>query len=86
VRRVTFDAGPSVRTPQILAVLAKYHVHATFFRLGKNHVRVPPEMCTRRPRREVGPGPADGNRVGGLSPGRDMYSSGGGTSALPDDR
>ncbi len=41
---LTFDAGPSVRTPQILAILAKYHVHATFFTLGKNHVRVHPEM------------------------------------------
>ena len=41
---LTFDAGPSVRTPQILAILRKYHVHATFFTLGKNHVRVHPEM------------------------------------------
>ncbi|WP_405581954.1 polysaccharide deacetylase family protein [Streptomyces sp. NBC_01190] len=41
---LTFDAGPSVRTPQILAILAKYHVHATFFTLGKNHVMVHPEM------------------------------------------
>jgi peptidoglycan/xylan/chitin deacetylase (PgdA/CDA1 family) len=41
---ITFDAGPSVRTPQILSILAKYHVHATFFTLGKNHVRVHPEM------------------------------------------
>ena len=41
---LTFDAGPSVRTPQILAILAKYHVHATFFTLGKNHVMVHPQM------------------------------------------
>ncbi|MFI0941259.1 polysaccharide deacetylase family protein [Streptomyces sp. NPDC021020] len=41
---LTFDAGPSVRTPQILAILAKYHVHATFFTLGKNHVMKHPEM------------------------------------------
>ena len=41
---LTFDAGPSVRTPQILGILAKYHVHATFFTLGKNHVRVHPQM------------------------------------------
>lgn len=41
---LTFDAGPSVRTPQILAILRKYHVHATFFTLGKNHVMVHPEM------------------------------------------
>lgn len=41
---LTFDAGPSVRTPQILSILAKYHVHATFFTLGKNHVMVHPQM------------------------------------------
>lgn len=41
---LTFDAGPSVRTPQILAILREYHVHATFFTLGKNHVMVHPEM------------------------------------------
>lgn len=41
---LTFDAGPSVRTPQILSILSKYHVHATFFTLGKNHVRVHPQM------------------------------------------
>jgi peptidoglycan/xylan/chitin deacetylase (PgdA/CDA1 family) len=41
---LTFDAGPSVRTPQILAILARYHVHATFFTLGKNHVMVHPQM------------------------------------------
>jgi peptidoglycan/xylan/chitin deacetylase (PgdA/CDA1 family) len=41
---LTFDAGPSVRTPQILAILSKYHVHATFFTLGRNHVMVHPEM------------------------------------------
>ncbi|MYS24631.1 Peptidoglycan/xylan/chitin deacetylase, PgdA/CDA1 family [Streptomyces sp. DvalAA-14] len=41
---LTFDAGPSVHTPQILGILSKYHVHATFFTLGKNHVMVHPEM------------------------------------------
>ncbi|SEO85781.1 polysaccharide deacetylase family protein [Actinacidiphila rubida] len=41
---LTFDAGPSVRTPQILAILRSHHVHATFFTLGKNHVMVHPEM------------------------------------------
>jgi peptidoglycan/xylan/chitin deacetylase (PgdA/CDA1 family) len=41
---LTFDAGPSVRTPQILAILRKYHVHATFFTLGRNHVMKHPEM------------------------------------------
>jgi peptidoglycan-N-acetylglucosamine deacetylase len=35
---LTFDTGPSARTPQILAILRRYHVHATFFTLGKNHV------------------------------------------------
>lgn len=41
---LTFDAGPSVRTPRILDILSKYHVHATFFTLGKNHVMKHPEM------------------------------------------
>ncbi|WP_329176616.1 polysaccharide deacetylase family protein [Streptomyces sp. NBC_01477] len=41
---LTFDAGPSVRTPQILDILAEYHIHATFFTLGKNHVMEHPEM------------------------------------------
>jgi peptidoglycan/xylan/chitin deacetylase (PgdA/CDA1 family) len=41
---LTFDAGPSVRTPQILGILSRYHVHATFFTLGKNHVMVHPQM------------------------------------------
>jgi len=41
---LTFDAGPSVRTPQILHILGAYHVHATFFTLGKNHVLKHPEM------------------------------------------
>lgn len=41
---LTFDAGPSVRTPQILSILSRYHVHATFFTLGKNHVMVHPQM------------------------------------------
>lgn len=41
---LTFDAGPSVRTPQILRILSTYHVHATFFTLGKNHVMKHPEM------------------------------------------
>jgi peptidoglycan/xylan/chitin deacetylase (PgdA/CDA1 family) len=41
---LTFDAGPSVHTPELLGILKKYHVHATFFTLGKNHVRKHPEM------------------------------------------
>ncbi|WP_377267852.1 polysaccharide deacetylase family protein [Peterkaempfera sp. SMS 1(5)a] len=40
---LTFDAGPTVRTPQILSILSRHHVHATFFTLGKNHVRVYPQ-------------------------------------------
>ena len=41
---LTFDAGPSVRTPQILAILREHHVHATFFTLGRNHVMKHPQM------------------------------------------
>lgn len=33
---LTFDDGPSEYTPQILAVLNRYRVKATFFLLGKN--------------------------------------------------
>lgn len=40
---LTFDTGPSVRTPQILKILRRYHVHATFFTLGKNHVLKHPQ-------------------------------------------
>ncbi len=32
---LTFDDGPSPYTPQILDILARYHVRATFFLLGK---------------------------------------------------
>lgn len=31
---LTFDDGPSPYTPQILAILARFHVHATFFETG----------------------------------------------------
>jgi peptidoglycan/xylan/chitin deacetylase (PgdA/CDA1 family) len=48
---LTFDTGPSVRTPQILKILRKYHVHATFFTLGKNHVLKHP-ATTREMARE----------------------------------
>jgi peptidoglycan/xylan/chitin deacetylase (PgdA/CDA1 family) len=36
-RRValTFDDGPSVYTPQVLAILNRYGVHATFFEIGR---------------------------------------------------
>ena len=32
---LTFDDGPSGRTPAILRVLARHHVHATFFVVGR---------------------------------------------------
>jgi peptidoglycan-N-acetylglucosamine deacetylase len=32
---LTFDDGPSLYTPQVLAVLNRYHVHATFFEIGR---------------------------------------------------
>lgn len=32
---LTFDDGPSVYTPQVLAVLNHYRVHATFFEIGR---------------------------------------------------
>lgn len=38
---ITFDDGPSRYTPQILAILKKYHVKATFFMVG--------EMAKRHP-------------------------------------
>ncbi len=38
---ITFDDGPSSYTPQILAILKKYHVKATFFMVG--------EMAKRHP-------------------------------------
>lgn len=38
---LTFDDGPSIFTPQILSILQKYHVHATFFNVGKEAQRYP---------------------------------------------
>lgn len=38
---LTFDDGASVYTPQILAVLARFHVHATFFDTGLADSRYP---------------------------------------------
>jgi peptidoglycan/xylan/chitin deacetylase (PgdA/CDA1 family) len=32
---LTFDDGPSIYTPQVLAVLNHYQVHATFFEIGR---------------------------------------------------
>lgn len=41
---LTFDDGPTeIYTPQILAVLRKYHVKATFFMVG-NEARLYPDM------------------------------------------
>lgn len=33
---ITFDDGPSPYTPQVLRVLSRYGVHATFFEVGQN--------------------------------------------------
>jgi peptidoglycan/xylan/chitin deacetylase (PgdA/CDA1 family) len=38
---ITFDTGPSVRTPQILSILRAHHVHATFFTIGQNVMKYP---------------------------------------------
>ncbi|MDX1900763.1 MAG: polysaccharide deacetylase family protein [Gammaproteobacteria bacterium] len=39
---LTFDDGPSpIFTPQILAILKKYHIHATFFMVGENAKEYP---------------------------------------------
>ena len=32
---LTFDDGPSTYTPQILSILNRFHVHATFFEIGE---------------------------------------------------
>jgi peptidoglycan/xylan/chitin deacetylase (PgdA/CDA1 family) len=38
---LTFDDGPSESTPQILEILARYNVPATFFQIGANVERLP---------------------------------------------
>jgi peptidoglycan/xylan/chitin deacetylase (PgdA/CDA1 family) len=38
---LTFDDGPGPQTPQVLAVLQKYHVAATFFDIGRNAAAYP---------------------------------------------
>jgi peptidoglycan/xylan/chitin deacetylase (PgdA/CDA1 family) len=38
---LTFDDGPSQYTPQILAILQRYGVHATFFSIGQNIAQFP---------------------------------------------
>lgn len=41
VLAITFDDGPSPSTPQVLEILKRYHVQATFFLIGKNIERHP---------------------------------------------
>lgn len=43
---LTFDDGPSARTPEVLDILKKYNVKATFFVLGSN-VALRPELVKR---------------------------------------
>jgi peptidoglycan-N-acetylglucosamine deacetylase len=38
---LTFDDGPSEGTPQVLELLARWNVHATFFQCGANVERLP---------------------------------------------
>jgi peptidoglycan-N-acetylglucosamine deacetylase len=38
---LTFDDGPGPYTPQVLSVLERYHVPATFFEIGENVVQYP---------------------------------------------
>ena len=38
---LTFDDGPSPYTPQVLAILDKYHIKATFFLVGTNARKYP---------------------------------------------
>jgi len=42
---LTFDDGPSVYTPQVLAILNRYRVHGTFFEIGR---QVGPLAATAR--------------------------------------
>ena len=42
---LTFDDGPSRYTPQILDILDKYNIKATFFAIGKNVERHPDIAC-----------------------------------------
>ncbi|MER6615595.1 polysaccharide deacetylase family protein [Streptomyces xantholiticus] len=44
---LTFDAGPGKDTPELLDILKKEKVHATFFLLGKNHVLKHPDVVRR---------------------------------------
>ena len=43
---LTFDDGPSPTwTPRVLAILARHHVHATFFVIGRNAVVAPQTLA-----------------------------------------
>ncbi|MFG2407941.1 polysaccharide deacetylase family protein [Streptomyces brevispora] len=44
---LTFDAGPAEDTPHLLDILKEEKVHATFFLLGKNHVKKHPDVVRR---------------------------------------
>ncbi|WP_335935670.1 polysaccharide deacetylase family protein [Streptomyces sp. PTD5-9] len=44
---LTFDAGPGEDTEHLLDVLKEKKVHATFFLLGKNHVKKYPDTVRR---------------------------------------
>ncbi|MEW2549241.1 polysaccharide deacetylase family protein [Streptomyces sp. NPDC047002] len=56
---LSFDAGPSRYTPAVLKALAKYHAHATFMTLGKNHVLKHPDLV----RQEAAAGMEIGNHT-----------------------
>ncbi|WP_050502068.1 polysaccharide deacetylase family protein [Streptomyces monomycini] len=56
---LTFDAGPGPHTPELLDILKKKKVHATFFLLGKNHVLAHPDLV----RREAAEGHEIGNHT-----------------------
>ncbi|MCF3960736.1 polysaccharide deacetylase family protein [Streptomyces fuscigenes] len=56
---LSFDAGPSQYTPQVLKTLEKYHAHATFMTLGKNHVLKHPDLV----RQEAAAGMEIGNHT-----------------------
>jgi peptidoglycan-N-acetylglucosamine deacetylase len=45
---LTFDDGPSEGTPQILEILERYSVPATFFQCGRNVERLPEIACAVR--------------------------------------
>mgnify|MGYP003694719891 CR=1 FL=1 len=48
---MTFDDGPSEKlTPELLDILARHHIHATFFVIGKNVVGTPRDPAAGRAR------------------------------------